>query len=270
MKLALSNLALPQSASDGELASLAELGLSGLEIAPTRLGPWDSLSPNVLQTFRSRLAALGLSIPSLQAIFYGCDGAALLKDAQAFGIMHDQVRKVAEIAGHLGASVAVFGAPKQRLRGTLSEEAAFALGAERLAILAKTAQDAGGLVLGLEPVPAHYGGDYLPRWKDVFAMVDAVDHPGLRVHLDTGCVLLGGDDIEDATVSCGHRLAHFQIAEPGLGGFSHPQANHAGAAVALSEIRYDGWMSIEMLEQPEALEASRTAVIFAAARYGVI
>lgn len=267
MRLALSNLALPQTASDQDLACLSDLGLAGLEVAPTRIAPWDSLSPDVLRRFRSRLAAVGLSVPSLQAIFYGCEGAALLGDASAFLIMHDQVRRVAEIAGQLGVSVAVFGAPKQRLRGSLSTDEAFALGAERLSVLAKTAQDAGDLVLGLEPVPHYYGGDYLPRWRDVVAMVDTVDHPGLRVHLDTGCVMLGGDDIGEAVKSCNGLLAHFQIAEPGLGGFSLPQADHSAAATALQAIRYEGWTSIEMLEQPEGLEAVRTAVRYAVDQY---
>ena len=268
MRLALSNLALPKSISDQDLTHLSELGLAGLEVAPTRIAPWGSLSSAELRAFRSRLAAVGLSIPSLQAIFYGCEGAALLGDSQAFWIMQQQVFRVAEIASQLGASVAVFGAPKQRLRGSRSEEEAFALGVERLAVLASTAQEAGGVVLGLEPVPEYYGGDFLPRWRDVLAMVDAVDHPGLGVHLDTGCVMLGGDEIGDAAIACSRRLAHFQIAEPGLGGFSHPQADHTAAAAALVATRYDGWTSIEMLEQPEGIEAVRTAVRYAADHYG--
>jgi len=268
MKLALSNLALPQTTSDEELASFLELGLTGLEVAPTRIAPWDHLSKDVLSAFKSRLSAIGLEIPSLQAIFYGREGAALLEDRRSFEIMHDQVHRVAEIALTLGASVAVFGAPKQRLRGLLSKDEAFALGTERLAILAETAMDTGGLVLGLEPVPEYYGGDFLPHWKDVLDMVDAVDHPGLRVHLDTGCVLLGGDNIGDATASCSRRLAHFQIAEPDLGGFSNPRADHTSAATSLSAICYDGWTSIEMFQQPKPLEAVRVALNYATALYG--
>ncbi|SDR05905.1 sugar phosphate isomerase/epimerase [Brevundimonas sp. 374] len=270
MKLALSNLALPSSTSDDDLANLAELGLRGLEVAPTRITPWGSLSPDLLRAFRSRLSAVGLSISSLQAIFYGCEGAELLGDAQAFQAMDLQVRKVAEVAAQLGASTAVFGAPKQRLLGTLSERDAFDLGAERLGILAKTAQNSGGLVLGLEPVPAYYGGDFLPRWQDVLAIVDTVNDPGLRVHLDTGCVLLGGDDIGEAIAVCSRKLAHFQIAEPGLAGFSNPEADHSAAATALGKVHYDRWVSIEMLEQPQGFEAARQAVVFATQRYGTI
>lgn len=267
MKLALSNLALRPTISDNELVQLSDLGLTGLEIAPTRIAPWDSLSKDVLRAFRGRLDAIGLCASSLQAIFYACDGAALLRDDAAFHVMQDQVRRVAEIASELGASVAVFGAPKQRLRGALSPEESFAIGAERLYALADTAQKEGGLVLGLEPVPEYYGGDFLPRWRDVLAMVEAVDHSGLGVHLDTGCVMLGGDDIGEAVASCSGRLAHFQIAEPGLGGFSEPRADHVAAASALGAIQYDGWVSIEMLEQPEWLAGARTAVRYAAAQY---
>lgn len=268
MRLALSNLALPPFVRDEDLKALVALGLNGLEAAPTRIAPWDQLTPGVCREFRSRMSDIGLDIPSLQAIFYGCEGAMLLGDEPSFRLMQDQVRAVAEIAAWMGAGTAVFGAPKQRQRGLLSEADAFALGAERLHGLARTGYDTSGLVLGLEPVPEYYGGDYLPRWRDVLAMVETVDHPGLRVHLDTGCVLLGGDDIAEAVGQCAGRLTHFQIAEPRLGDFSAPKADHDGAAAALKAADYAAWVSIEMLQQPAAVEAAAVAVSYAASRYG--
>ena len=106
-------------------------------------------------------------------------------------------------------------------------------------------------MLGLEPVPPAYGGDFLTPWQECLAMVRAVDHPGLRLHLDTGCVLLGGGAIAEAVRAGAPWLAHFHAAEPQLGFFGAPVADHVAAAEALIGAGYTGWVSIEMREAAE-------------------
>lgn len=86
-------------------------------------------------------------------------------------------------------------------------------------------------------------------------MVEAVDHPGLGVHLDTACVTLGGDDIAEAISACRHRLVHFHAAEPDLRAFQTPCPSHACAARALAEAEDSlklPWIAIEMLNRSEA------------------
>ncbi len=262
MKLSVSNLAFTPTAAGDEWERLAAAGVSGVEVAPTRLGPWAELDAARLRAFRTELEGRGLRASSLQAIFFGVDGLALLGSVEAFHAMEVQIARVARIAAELGAEVAVFGAPRQRARGTLPSEDAFALGADRLSRLAHLAGEE-GLVIGLEPVPADYGNDFLPGWRDVLAMVQAVDHAGLRVHLDTSCVALGGDDIAEAVKACAPWLAHYHAAEPKLGPFAAPAAPHAAAAAALAAVGYPGWVAIEMLEQP----AHPLAALLDAVRY---
>lgn len=268
MKLAVSNLAIPANAHAGVWSLLAKAGVHGIEVAPTRFGPWRELTSDILHAYRDRIGAAGLSVPSLQAILFGAEGVALLEDTAAFDRLAVQISRVAEIGQALGAGIAVFGAPRQRRRGDMLPEAAFALGVERFGRLAGIAH-AGGLVLGLEPVPDTYGGDFLTSWQDVQAMVRAVDHPGLGVHLDTSCVMLGGGSIAEAVQAVAPAIAHFHIAEPRLGPFATPVAEHAAAASALTLAGYQGWLSIEMLEQPEQpLEALFQAIAFAVRTYG--
>ena len=80
-------------------------------------------------------------------------------------------------------------------------------------------------------------------------MVRDIDHPGVRVHLDTGCVALGGDSIEVAIAESKGLLVHFHAAQPQLGDFRNPLPNHGTAAAALRAIGYNRWISIEMREQ---------------------
>lgn len=267
MRLTVSNLAWPAEQEDTALALLASLGVQGVEVAPTRIAPWDSLPTPLLSAYRSRLESAGLVVSSLQAILFGRSDLQLLGKGAPFTDLLDHVRHVAEIAATLGAGVLVFGSPRNRLTDGLSAVDAWQLARERLRQLGEITA-ASGVVFGIEPVPAAYGGEFLAPWRDVLRMVQEVDHPGIRVHLDTGCVGLGGDNIAEAINASSAWLAHFHAAEPQLGPFDHPLPAHRDAASALHGIHYERWISIEMREQPETpLRAIETAVRFVKSTY---
>ena len=259
-RLAISNLALPQLTMPSVLLDIHAAGVQGIEVAPTRVGPWADLSDDRLDDYRLMLADHGLVVSSLASLFFNTEGLDLLGNHAAFERMRGHLQRVVAIGQRLGTQIGVFGSPRNRLRGALSMAAAAELGCERLRQLATTVA-VEGFKLVLEPVPAGYGGDFLQSAAEVIAMVSAVDHPGLRVHLDTGGVLLGGDRIADAVMAAGPSLAHFHIAEPRLGPFYDPVADHASAADSLQKAEYDGWLAIEMLEQsPHPLRAVIEAI----------
>ncbi|OLP52779.1 hypothetical protein BJF92_07270 [Rhizobium rhizosphaerae] len=262
MKLGLSNLAFEQEPAAPALEALAAAGFSGLEVAPTRIAPWDELTDQRLADYAGNLARFGLGVSSLQAIFFGAEGVELLGAPDAFERMRRHIHLVGRVGQALGARRAVFGAPRQRRRGELTVAQAFDLGRERLADLAEVAAHY-DLVLGLEPVPQSYGCDFLDRWTQMRQMVEAVGHRGLGIHLDTSCVELSGDSIVEAIEGCAGRIVHFHAAEPDLRGFDAPVADHPGAAAALRAQGYDGWVVVEML----AAKAGGPDAAATAARY---
>jgi sugar phosphate isomerase/epimerase len=113
--------------------------------------------------------------------------------------------------------------------------------------------------LALEPVPQAYGGDFLETAEETLSMVRAVDHPGLRLHLDIACVMLGGGNIAAAITEGRPWLSHFHAAEPQLGEVEAPRPDHFAAAAALKHEAYGGWVSIEMREAPNWRAAIATA-----------
>lgn len=267
MRLAISNLAFPANLQAADWAELSRRGVEGIEVAPTRLGGWETLSEERLKEFRRQLAEHRLVVSSLQAILFNVPGVQLLGGNSEFHALKNHMHRIGSIAAALGARVAVFGAPKQRSKGELSDHDAFKLGVDRFRELADVCSQY-DIVIGLEPVPAAYAGDFLPTWQDVARMVDEVQSPHLRVHLDTACVLLGGGDIAVAIAETSKSLAHFHIAEPKLTNFTNPVSEHAAAAQALDESGYDGWLSIEMMEDPDAaFEHALSAVDFARRTY---
>ena len=100
-------------------------------------------------------------------------------------------------------------------------EDAWNIARDRLRIIAENVANAGA-VIGIEPVPAAYGGDFLGSWRDVLKMVQEVDHAGVRVHLDTACVMLAGDSIGEAVALTQDWLAHFHAPSRSSSRFDAP------------------------------------------------
>jgi sugar phosphate isomerase/epimerase len=269
MQLAISNLAWPSTEDDVVFDLLAPLGVSGVEVAPTRLAAWDALPASRLIDYRRRLEGAGLVASSLQAVLFGRPELQLLGEGAAFDGMLEHMRHVAGIGEALGAGVLVFGSPRNRLLDGMAPDRAWARACERLRLLGEITF-AAGVIIGVEPVPAVYGGDFLMSWSDVLSIVQDIDHPGVRVHLDTGCVALGGDSIEAAIVKSRDLLAHFHAAQPQLGNFQVPLFNHRTAAAALHTTGYDHWVSIEMREQPGGLAAVKRAILTVSEIYGQV
>lgn len=265
-RLGVSNLAWLPDQAPAALGMIARLGADGVEVAPTRVAPWGSLDASAVAEYRRHVEGEGMVVCSLQAILFGRDSLQLLAGEPAFQALAEHMRHVAEVAHGLGAGVAVLGAPRNRIRGALGIAEAEALAARRLRVLGDIVADA-GLAIGLEPVPAEYGADFMLRAVDVRRVVALCGHPAVRTHLDCACVMLGGDAIEDEIAATGPSLAHYHIAEPGLGPFDRPACAHGEAAAALGAIAYQGWRVIEMREQPSGLAAVAAAVGFARHTY---
>src|SRR4051812_5690798 len=101
MRLALSNLAITADNSLAELAELRSLGLRGLEVAPTKIGPWSELTPPLLTAYAREVTEAGLEVSSLQALLFGTNGLQLLADVPAFEAMAEHLRLVSAIGAQL-------------------------------------------------------------------------------------------------------------------------------------------------------------------------
>ena len=245
---------------------MARWGVQGVEVAPTRIADWNALDAAAVGAYRRQVEGAGLVVCSLQAILFGRPGDRLLDDATAFRSLAEHMRRVADVAHGLGAGVAVLGAPGNRMRGAMPMADAELLAAERLHVLGGIAA-AAGLVIGLEPVPPQYGADFMLRAADVRRVVALCGHGAIRTHLDSACVMLGGDAIGAEVAATGAALAHYHIAEPGLGPFDAPVCAHDEAAAALAGTGYAGWAVVEMREQPSGLAAVDVTVRFARHTY---
>lgn len=269
MKLSVSNIAWSPEDDLEAFALLQRLGVEWIELAPSRIAAWDSLTSAEARTYRAMLKDHGLQVSSLQAIYFGTSGMALLKSEEEFISLRDHTVKVAELADALGCRPGVWGAPGLKLRDNMPINAANDLAEKRLRQIGQAMAHT-EFVLALEPVPPYYGADYLISVEDILDMVTRVGHSNIGLHLDVACVELGGGDIEKNIEEAGaERIHHFHIAEKDLGDFTNPKRNHAKAAKALHNIGYNGALAIEMkVNSPDWAQRLEDAVAFSRQTYG--
>lgn len=248
-RLSVSNIAWPAESRKSIYALLRDLGVEGVEFALTKIASWDSLNDDAVRDERKLVEANGLTVSSYQALYFGRPDVQLLADENAFEAMLAHTVMVARWAQIMsGGGAGVFGAPRNRVRGSLDEEDAFQLGAERLRRLAD-AINPYQFVLALEPAPHAYGGDFLTTEEACAMMVAAVDHPSLRLHLDAGCLTMNNETADQVLLSRSGLLGHVHLSRPQLAPIElDALGDYTDIFRSLKQVGYDGWAAIEMRE----------------------
>jgi sugar phosphate isomerase/epimerase len=250
MKLAVSNIAWQDAEQPAVFELLRYSGVSGIEVAPTRLWPdWQGADAVTAEVVRDKFAQIGFEIPALQAILFGKPELKLFSDDESQQQLIDHLSLTIVLARSLGARVLVFGSPRNRQRGELSMQEAMSQAEGFFRKIGHLAEQAGVKVC-IEPNPQDYHCNFITRWNEAAELVRCVDHPGFGLHLDSGCIHMAGDDAAEAIKTTIDLINHFHISEPKLSGFSSPQIDHLRIGQALAKAGYAGWVSIEM-RRPE-------------------
>jgi sugar phosphate isomerase/epimerase len=259
VRLAVSNLAWPTSDDEAVARVLREEGCRGVEVALTRRWPEPLRVPDAeIERYRLTWEQRELPIVALQALLFGRPDLVLFGPAGVRRELLSYLGRIMDIGAILGAGTLVFGSPRNRRRGELSRGEALRVATEFFSEAAAAAETA-GVVLAIEPGPPQYGCDFVTTIGEAVELCTRVGHDAFRVHADVGGLTLAGEDPR-ALAGGASLLAHAHVSEPHLVEVGTGGADHEGAAAALAEGGYDGWLSIEMREGDEAGERVRRAV----------
>lgn len=268
MKLAISNIAWTRGQDAAVAAEMRAAGADAVEIAPTTIWP-DPLLATALERrqLREHWAALGFPIVALQSLLFGRADLQLF-DTATRGELRDRLVGFMELARDLGATRLVFGSPRNRVRGALSQAEAF----QKAAAFFRQVGAAGerlGVIMCLEPNPPAYGCDFVTSAAEGRELVEAVGSAGFGLHLDAAAMHLAGDDARAEIGRSGQVLRHVHLSAPQLGAVGPKSPVDApGLVAALKRAGYSGTLSIEMRgadTEPENLQRVREALAFTAA-----
>lgn len=265
MNLSISNIAWNIEEDEAIVSLLNSLGIKGIEIAPTKI--WERpLDCSLIEIEKVKLdwASKGIKLVAMQSLLFGQSHLNLFSSNESRKEMIKYLSGIITLAAQLGISSLVFGSPKNRLAGSLSKR-------EQLEIAVPFFYELGALAIKedvtvcIEPNPRQYGCDFITNSEEGIELVREVGHPGFRLHLDAGALVLNDEDISSAIEKGLPYLNHFHISEPYLKLIGTEATPHTDIANALKMVDYKNWISIEMKNNLSTnnVEAVEKALLYA-------
>lgn len=243
-RLSISNLAWPDAPVDDVAPRIKQAGVDGVELAPTVI--W-SHAPHVpskeVREYAQQWRDHGLAVSGIQSLLFGHPEFQVF-DRHTWPAMREHLTSMIRLARDLGTHIAVFGSPKNRVRGELGDAMANAMFGEFFTGLLPVLADC-RIVLTLEPNAPGYGADYLTHYADTVALSDLIASPWIQPQVDTGCLAMVHEDPAHAVLT--RTPAHVHISTPNLLPPPGP-VNHIALQEALVTSRYGGWVVLEMLQ----------------------
>ena len=215
----------------------ADFGFDGVEIAIFEPDDVD------IEATKAALAAADMECTGCSIISDDrdiiSDDPAVRENGKAY------LKRCTEIIGALGGSI--FCGPHYsavgKLIGRSRTEEEWDLAVTGLREVAKVAGD-NGVILAMEPLN-RFETYFINIAEDAVKLVKDVDHPNLKVHLDTFHMNIEEKNLYDAIKNTGDVLAHMHCCENDRGTPGSGHVDWDGVFKALDEVNYDSWIVIE-------------------------
>lgn len=247
MRLAISNIAWDVSEDERIATLLQHNKVDAIDIAPGKYFPRPAEVTNQeILKVKEWWASRGFEITGMQALLFGTTGLNVFGPPDSQEALLRHLRAVCRIGGVLGASRLVFGSPKNRDRGSLSDVESLDKATVFFRRLGDVAAEE-GVVVCLEPNPPCYGANFMTTSAETAQVVEAVGHPAIRMQLDTGAMMINGEDPAAVLSSCTHVIGHIHASEPNLVPLGDGGTNHKQVFLALSRYLSERLVSIEMV-----------------------
>lgn len=262
MKYALCNEMFVDWPFDKAFAFTRECGYTGIELAPFTMGTDAySITPYQRQQVRDQAVSAGLEVIGLHWLLAKTSGYYLTSpDAAVRKMTADYLQELARLCAEVGGTIMVLGSPQQRnLLPGVNHGEAMKYAADVVSAAVPTFAEL-GVTLALEPLgPAE--GDFLNTAQLGAELMDMVDSPTVRLHLDVKAMSTEADDIPTIIRTHADRMAHFHANDPNLLGPGMGDVDFAPIFDALRQVGYDGWVSVEVFDyEPGAERIARESM----------
>lgn len=232
-------------------AHAAKVGYEGIEIAPF------TLAENVNEISSARRADIKRAAAGAGVQIIGLHWL-LLKPAGMSWVTSDKALRektvsyfeaLIDLCADLGGNVMVLGSPKARQ--VAPGESWLSVWNRAVDVLGRLAAKAAAkrIVIALEPLTPKDNCNFINTAAEGSLLVQQINSPGLKLHLDvkamTGEVRPVAETIR---LEGGVNLAHFHANDPNLRGPGMGEMAFEPIAAALRDVKYNGWVSVEVFD----------------------
>jgi sugar phosphate isomerase/epimerase len=256
MRFAICNETFQDWPFDKAFRYAAELGYTGLEIAPftVNVNAYD-ISPDQRVAVRRQADDAGLEIIGLHWLLAKTTGYYLTTPDDAVrSKTAEYLGELARLCRDLGGDVMVLGSPAQRnLLPGVSHEQAMDLAADCLRRAMPTLE-ACGVTLAVEPLGPK-DGTFLLTADLGRQLCGMVGSPHCRLHLDCKAMASETKPIPQIIRENARLLEHFHANDPNLRGPGMGELDFLPIFQTLAEIDYRGWVSVEVFDYSPGVES---------------
>ena len=234
---------------------IARLGYTGVEIAPfTIANDVAHVSARRRAELRRQAEDAGIQIVGLHWLLSRTKGLHLTSpDPAVRRKTTGYLCKLAEFCSDLGGSVLVFGSPKQRnLLPGIGREQGMRYAAEVLRGVLPTLARL-DVVLALEPLSPRTT-NFLTTAAEAAELVDRVEDRGCKLILDCNAMASESAPIPQLIRKYRSQLVHFHANDPNGRGPGMGKLDFVPIFEALRDIRYGGWISVEVFDYSPGCE----------------
>lgn len=247
MRLSISNIAWDTAEDEAVADLLKRYAVDAIDIAPGKYFPEPArASEEDIAAVRSWWSSRGIELTGMQALLFGTSGLNVFGDAASQDAMLQHLDAVCRIGAGLGAARLVFGSPKNRDRGGLSDDQALAVAVPFFRRLGAIAQER-GVIVCLEPNPGCYGANFMTTAAETAAVVRAVAHPAVKMQFDTGALTINGEDPAQVLHECADLIGHIHASERNLVTLGDADTDHCSIGPLLAQALPAHVVTIEML-----------------------
>lgn len=269
MKFAICNETFENWKQDDVFACIAELGYTGVEIAPFTIS---SDVRDVPKEGRKKLRRMaeqnGLVVSGLHWLLARTTGLHLTSpDPAVRERTADYLGELIEFCSDLGGAVLVFGSPKQRdlLEGvSMQQGMEYASGVFRQVLPLAEARK---VTIAFEPL-ARRETNFMNTAAEATELIEAVAHPNFQLHLDVKAMCDMGKPVPQIIQDNRTHVVYYHANDPDGHGPGSSGLDHRPFAAALKEIGYDGWVSVEVFDyKPDPRQIAAEAMKYLTAVY---
>ncbi len=249
MKYAICNELYENQTFESTCEDIRRVGYTGIEIAPyTLAADPQKLSEGEIERFGRSAAEAGLEVVGLHWLLAKPDGFCLTSpDAELRERTVSFLCHLVNVCRGLGGSIMVFGSPKQRVvQPDQKYSDAFDWAAEGLRTVSEEAAKA-GVTIAVEPL-SPVECNFLTSAAKACKLIEAVDHPACRLHLDVKAMSSEDQPIEQIITEHKDQFAHFHVNDPNLGGPGSGDVDFVPILRAIQEVGYEGFLSVEVFD----------------------